>query len=101
MSFKAMTDDDPDYYATFVESLAGRASSALQEARDGTAMRSAIHAFLDEGYTAGLTSEELTDFFCVDTPSVLDRAGMTAARADEVVAMFDQISDQIRRERKA
>jgi hypothetical protein len=101
MPFNIKTDDDPDHYATFVESLMVRASSAMQNADNDIAMRSAIHAFLEEGYTAGLTSEELTDFFCVDTPSVVDRAELAWARADEAVAMFDQINDQLLRDRPA
>jgi len=97
--FNAKTDYDPERYATFVDSLVSRTSSSLRNATDDIATRAAIRAFLEEGCAAGLTSEELIDFFCVDTPSIIDRAGITPARADEVVALFDQINDQLHRDR--
>jgi hypothetical protein len=57
-------------------------------------MRAAIVAYLREGLPSDALPA-LTDYLCVDTPSILDDAGFTDAEADRAVEIFDEIAATI------
>lgn len=56
--------------------------------------RAAIESFINAAYALGLTSGEITDMFCVSTPSILDMAGLVDPRAAEVVRVFDRVHSE-------
>jgi hypothetical protein len=45
----------------------------------------------------GLSPSELTDFFCLSTPNIVEDSGYTGAVGDAIVALFDELHDQVRR----
>ena len=95
MKYDALTGADEDYFA-FVEWLESETASRLQQAKgDKRAIATAITIYLETGYNAHLTSGELVDFFCVDTPSILDKAGYLEADADMAVELYDEIEPGI------
>jgi hypothetical protein len=72
--------------------LESETASTLQQAKgDQSAIAIAITTYLETGYNAHLTSGELTDFFCVDTPNILDKAGYIGEDADLAVELYDEI----------
>jgi hypothetical protein len=77
--------------------LRQRAVEAMRSAwGDVAAIRGAITDYLRAGYSTEGTyfsPGALTDFFCVDTPSILDDAGYKGSDADEAVAVFDEINN--------
>ncbi len=78
--------------------LRQRAVDAMRRARgDESDIRAAIATYLRDGLHAE-TPAALTDYFCVDTPSILDDAGYDDAAATEAVAIFDEIAPDIVRE---
>src|SRR5688572_18911860 len=61
---------------------------------DESAIKTAITAYLRDGLTAPdayHSPAALTDYFCVDTPSILDDAGYTEAEGDRATELFDEI----------
>ena len=79
-----------------ITELQAQATSDLRAAHGREdSVRDAILSYLREGYQLGLTAGELTDFFCVSTPSIVEEAGYADADGDVVVALFDQIHDQL------
>ena len=91
MEYDALNGSDDDYFA-FVEWLENETAPNLQRAKgDKGAIAAAITNYLETGYTAHLTSGELLDFFCVDTPSILDKAGYSESDADLAVELYDEI----------
>jgi hypothetical protein len=84
------------------ERLRGRAVEQLRAARGDTEMlRRAIATYLREGYASvdvHFSPAALTDYFCVDTPSILDDAGYSESEADRAVALFDAINAELVKE---
>ena|SRR5688572_32176297 len=60
-------------------------------------VRQVIVRYLREGYRLGLVPSELIDYFCVDTPNIVEAAGYTDASGDAVVDLFDELHDEFRR----
>lgn len=82
-----------------VEELQVRTTVRLREAkRSPESQQSAILVYLREGYRLGLSPSELTDYFCVSTPNIVESAGYTDAAGEALVAFFDDLHDQFRRE---
>jgi hypothetical protein len=97
MKYDALNGSEESYSA-FVEWLRMETASSLQQAKgDSRAIVAAITAYLEAGSNAHLTSGELVDFFCVDTPSILDRAGYSEADADLAVELYDEIAPGVMR----
>lgn len=95
MKYDALNGTDEEY-AAFVEWLEGETASSLQKAKgDNRAIAAAITSYLETGYSAHVTSGELVDFFCVSTPSILDKAGYSEAEADSAVALYDEIAPSV------
>ncbi len=89
---KAQNDSDESYFA-FVECLENRTAAELQQAKGNeAAIRVAVLDYLEIGYGASLTSGELVDFFCVSTPSVMDKAGYSEDEADKAIEIYDEIN---------
>jgi len=89
-----MEDQD---YNKMVEQLKQNTANALRNSGyDPDAIKHAIQSYLQEGYSAGLTGSELIDFFCVDTPSIVDSCGFNEASVDQAVSLFDTIHDEFR-----
>jgi hypothetical protein len=81
-----------------VVELQARATSLLRAAHGrADSLRTAILSYLQEGYRLGLGPSELTDYFCVSTPNIVEAAGYADAAGDEVVALFDELHEQFRR----
>lgn len=92
---KAQDDSDESYFA-FVEWLENKTAAELQRAKGNErAIRAAIVGYLETGYGAHRTSGELVDFFCVSTPSVLDKAGYSEEEADDAIEIYDEINPDI------
>src|SRR5262245_33901146 len=92
---KEQNELEEDYFA-FVEWLENETASSLQLAKgDVVAITAAITAYLETGYSAALSSGELVDFFCVSTPSVLDKAGYSEEESGATVALYDEINPGI------
>ena len=93
MQFDAKQHHTQTEYMLFIAWLTDTAVASLEGAkRNPSLIRAAIQEYLRQGYNANLTSGELTDFFCVDAPSVLDRAGFTDAEAGDATAVFNQLN---------
>ena len=90
-----MSNDPPNN--TVIAELQARITADLRMA-DGCsdALRNVILSYLREGHRLGLSPSELTDFFCVSTPNIVEEAGYTDAAGDAVVALFDELHDQLR-----
>jgi hypothetical protein len=81
-----------------VDTLIARTTAMLSVARGHPdELRNAIAAYLRTGYSIGLTAGELIDFFCVDTPNILEEAGFEGAEGDSVATLFDEVHDQFRK----
>jgi hypothetical protein len=82
---------------TQVAELQARAANNLRAAHGrAEPLRDAILSYLHDGYQLGLSAAELTDFFCVSTPNIVEDAGCMDAGGDAVVALFDELHDQVR-----
>lgn len=93
-----MPTDNADDYAEVVARLQDQAAVRLRDAHGNSDfLREAIMFYLREGSRLGLGSSELTDFFCVSTPNVVEAAGYINAAGDAVVALFDELHAQSRR----
>lgn len=93
MEFEKTNDHDPGEYLAFVAWLVDVTAESLKVARgDPERLRAAVDDYLKRGYSARLTSGELTDFFCTDSPSILDRAGYGDRETDEAVKVFDDLN---------
>ncbi len=91
-----MPDDQID--SKVIAELQARATANLRAAGGRSdALRDAILSYLQEGYQLDLGPSELTDFFCVSTPNIVEEAGYIGAAGDAVVALFDELHDQFRR----
>jgi hypothetical protein len=62
-----------------------------------TLIRSAITDYLKDGLPTDVP-EALVDYFCVDTPSILDDAGFADGDAESATALFDEIATEMVRE---
>lgn len=81
-----------------IEDLCDKAAAALRAARGRpNALQDAILAYLREGYHLGLGPSELTDYFCVSTPSIVEAAEYLDDESEAVMAVFDQLHNQFRR----
>jgi hypothetical protein len=75
-----------------MDTLRQRTVDAMRNARANESLvRSAITAYLRDGLPIE-SPEALTDYFCVDTPSILDDAGFDDAEGTEVATIFDEIA---------
>jgi len=91
-----MSDDQAN--DTAIAALQAKATASLRAAGGRPdALRDAILSYLREGYGMGLSPSELTDFFCVSTPNIVEAAGYTDAAGDDAVALFDELHDRFRR----
>ena len=98
-----MPEEDDDDYDTAAEAdyrrLRRAAVEGMTRARgDEHAIRTAIAAYLRDGLSATdvyHSPQALTDYFCVDTPSILDDAGYTPAEGDRATELFDEIMPAI------
>jgi len=89
---KAQNESEEDYFA-FCELLENKTASDLRQAKgDKDAIIAAITTYLETGYNALLSSGELVDFFCVSTPSILDKAGYSEEEAEEAIRLYDEIN---------
>lgn len=80
-----------------IEDLCDKAAAALRAARGRpNALQDAILAYLKEGYHLGLGPSELTDYFCVSTPSIVEAAEHLDKEGEAVVALFDHLHNQFR-----
>ena len=78
-----------------IAELQARATTNLRAAQGHSDLvRDAILSYLLEGYRLGLCPSELTDFFCISTPNIVEGAGYVDAAGDAIVALFDDIHDQ-------
>ena len=85
-------NEEQDNYASLISDLQREASSRLRLARNGnSAVADAIMFYIQKGDQAGLSPEELVDFFAVSTPNVLEDAGYVGDAGDDVVALFDKL----------
>lgn len=81
-----------------VDRLLKDAVAGLREAQGRMELiREAILSYLRGGYAIGLVPGEVVDFFCVDTPNIVEEAGYADAAGDEVVDLFDELHDEVRR----
>ena len=89
---KAQNDSEEDYFA-FTTWLENKTADSLRASRGNIeATKQAIVDYLEKGYSAHLSSGELVDFFCVSTPSILDKAGYSEEEADAAVSLYDEIN---------
>jgi hypothetical protein len=83
-------------YLKIVNDLETEAAFRLQAAKaDPDSLREAILWYLREGYRLGLCQSELIDFLCISTPNIVESAGYADARADSIVALFDELHGQL------
>ncbi len=81
-------------YEAFVTWYKTHFAQRLQAARgDAQKVQQAIAAYRANGEKAGLPRGAITDFFCVDTPSVLEMAGYSDAEIDTAVAFYHEDPD--------
>lgn len=92
---KEQNDSEEDYFA-FCSWLEDKTADSLKASRGNTeAIKQAIVNYLERGYSAYLSSGELVDFFCVSTPSILDKAGYYEEEADAVIKLYDEINPEL------
>jgi hypothetical protein len=81
-----------------IDELRERTVDAMRLARGNEAIiRSTITDYLKDGLPIEVP-EALTDYFCVDTPSILDDAGFPDSEAESATALFDEIAKEAVRE---
>ena len=102
MTFGAPAQDDDSIDEDAHQRLRNSAVEAMRAARgDVVAVRRAITEYLRAGYSSRevyFSPGSLTDYFCVDTPSILDDAGYRGVEADEAVTIFDEVNTVLVRE---
>ena len=82
---KEQYDSEGDYFA-FSAWLENKTADGLVASRGNTeAVKQTIVDYLERGYSSHLSSGELVDFFCVSTPSILDKAGYDEEEADAAI----------------
>ncbi|MGH9769266.1 MAG: hypothetical protein ACREAB_17720 [Blastocatellia bacterium] len=92
---KAQNDSEEDYFA-FIHWLEDKTADRLRASRGNIeAIKQAIVGYLEKGYSAHLSSGELVDFFCVSTPSILDKAGYYEEEADAAIKLYDEINPEL------
>lgn len=70
----------------------------LKEVRDRPAeIEGIVQMYLDEAYRLGLVADEVTDYFCVSTPNVIEMADCDVDEGDEIVNLFDHFHDELLR----
>ena len=85
-----MSEDDDA--RAFRELLEAAVQSMARARGDEEAIKAAITAYLCAGLSATDTYHSpaaLTDYFCVDTPSILDDAGYSDTEGNRVTELFD------------
>ena len=91
-----------DDYAASLDRIRTTAVDRMARARgDEPAVRAAIAAYLRDGLAAPdayHSPAALTDYFCVDTPSILDDAGYSEAEGNRATELFDEIIPALVRE---
>jgi hypothetical protein len=89
-------NDSEEDYSAFVDLLEAKTANSLSAARGDTeAVKQAIVDYLENGYSSHLSSGELVDFFCVSTPSILDKAGYSEEEADAAIKLYDEINPEL------
>jgi hypothetical protein len=87
-------ESDEDYFA-FVEWLSDLAAAELREAKhDPARQRQALCRYYKRGFRAHVTTSELIDFLGVSSPSILERAGYSAAEGDALMRLSDALTDE-------
>jgi hypothetical protein len=95
-NYDAMQNDSEEDYWAFITWLEDKTANSLNAARGNIeAIKQAIVDYLEKGYSAHLSSGELVDFFCVSTPSILDKAGYSEEEADAAVRLYDEINPEL------
>jgi len=70
--------------------------AALRQSRAiGCSPESAIRDYIMTAYTTRISIGECIDFFCVDTPSIIDGVGYTESEQRIAVECFDSINHQL------
>jgi hypothetical protein len=96
MKNDAEQHNSEENHFVFVNWLEGETARSLREAKgDITALREVIRKYLEIGYSSRLSSGQLVDYFCVSTPSILDRAGYTEEEADLAVKIYDEVNPEL------
>jgi len=92
---KEQNDSEEDYFA-FTAWLENKTADGLVASRGNTeAIKQTMVDYLERGYSAHLSSGELVDFFCVSTPSILDKAGYDEEEADAAINIYDEINPEL------
>jgi hypothetical protein len=89
--------DDYAYRAAITELQATAVATLRAAGGRPDLVRDAILSYLRDGYRLDLSPSELTDFFCVSTPNIVEAAGYTDAGGDAIVALYDELHNQVRR----
>jgi len=90
---KDSNESDEDY-CKFVEWLSNLAAADLRAAKlDPAAQKQALCCYYRRGENANLTPNELIDFLCISTPSILDDAGYTDAEATAIMEISDKLTN--------
>ena len=96
MDFDKRINDSDDDYFRFIHWLEEETAKELKLARGNEqATRLAILHYLETGYGAYLTSGELVDFFCVSSPSVLDKAEYSDEETEFAVKLYDDLNPKV------
>jgi hypothetical protein len=96
MDYDALTNDSDEDYFKFTAWLITETAIEMKQARGNvSAIRIAIWRYLETGYGSHLTSGQLVDYFCVSTPSILDKAEYSEEETDEAVKLYDEINPEM------
>lgn len=83
---------------TSIEKLQKKTVAGLKAANGRPdSLGEVILSYLREGYGLGLSPSELTDYFAVSTPNIIEEACYAGTDGDSVAALFDKLHDEFRR----
>lgn len=96
MEYNAEENESEDAYSAYIHWLEQETANNLRAAKeDNAALTNAIRKYLETGYKARLSAQEMIDFFCISTPSILDMAGFTEQEAEEAVKTYDNLNSEL------
>jgi hypothetical protein len=95
LAFDALHDHSDAEYCAFISQIIDEAARRLATSQDATQNRAAIATYIQRAYDAHLSASEITDFFCVSSDNVVDRLSIAEEEINRLVAIFDQIHEEI------
>lgn len=96
MEYNAEENESEEKYFVYIHWLEQETANNLRAAKgDKVALTNAIKQYLETGYKSRLSAQEMVDFFCVSTPSILDMAGFSEKESEKAIKIYDKLNPKL------